>query len=98
MHSHPCVPGPNGHKGQNLTPSLAEVVATASAVALEEADPVSPEGKVRVDPRKARAREDAMVKSLLEGGPVAVIVLALAPGAAYLRVTTRRYREVSGCR
>src|SRR5262249_38565372 len=49
----------------------------------------------------------ALAGGLREGGPVAVLVLggahdlsasvrAVAPGAEYLRVTTRRYREASG--
>jgi hypothetical protein len=52
-----------------------------------------------------QARQDAMVRAALEGGPVAVLVLGgahdlsgavrqLAPGdCEYLRVTTARYAE-----
>ena len=54
---------------------LETVLPLDDPVALEAANPFSPEGRVRLDPRKIRAREDATVKSLLEGGAVAVLVL-----------------------
>jgi hypothetical protein len=54
---------------------LEAVLPLDHPVALEAANPVSPEARVKMDPRKVRAREDARVKGLLEGGPVAVIVL-----------------------
>ncbi len=77
------------------------------AAALEDANPSLPGGKVRLDPAKLRARQDAIVKGLLGRGPLAVIVLGgahdlsesvrrLAPGCEYLRVAGRCYRETAG--
>jgi hypothetical protein len=67
-----------------------------------------PDGEGKIDPAKRVAREDAQVKAALVSGPCSFIVLGgehdlsqsvrrLGGGAVeYVRVTTRRYKEVSG--
>jgi hypothetical protein len=77
-------------------------------VTLEQAKPVTKDGKVRVDPAKQQARHDAQVKAALASWPCGFIVLGgkhdltesvrrLGGGATeYIRATTRRYKEVSG--
>jgi hypothetical protein len=83
------------------------------AALFEAARPVSPDGTVRNDPAKVRAREDAQVRAALAAGPCAVIVLVgahdlsdsvrrLGRGSCqYIRVACRRYvefGEVEGAR
>jgi hypothetical protein len=41
-------------------------------------DPVALEGRVRMDPRKVRAREDATAQAPLEGGPAALTPFGFA--------------------
>jgi hypothetical protein len=72
---------------------------------LEAAKPVTPDGRVRADPRKVEARHDSQVRAALASGPCAFVILGgdhdlsasvrrLGGGSAeYLRVTTRAYRE-----
>lgn len=75
------------------------------AEALERARPISPSGAVTVDPVKIEARHDAQVTAALGHGAVAVIVLGGAHDLSasvkrfsgrceYLRVTTKRFRDV----
>jgi hypothetical protein len=82
---------------------LAEVLALDDDGALEGAAPRMASRKLRLPPPAMRAREDAMVRRLA-GHALAVIVLggahdlsasvrALAPGAEYIRVTTRAYHH-----
>jgi hypothetical protein len=81
-----------------VSEELAGVLPLEDGHLLAAARPITPEGKVRLDPVKVQAREDAMLKAALAMRPVAVIVLGgahdlsgsvrrLAPGSDYLRVT-----------
>jgi hypothetical protein len=84
---------------------LSQVLALDDANLLEAARPVSPDGTVRDDPAKVRAREVAQVRAALASGPAAVIVLGGAHDLAgsvrrvgkgsceYLRVATPHYVE-----
>jgi hypothetical protein len=75
---------------------------------LEQAKPVAKDGKLKVENAKRQARHDAQVKAALASGPCSFIVLGgkhdlsesvrrLGGGVTeYVRVTTRRYREVAG--
>jgi hypothetical protein len=82
---------------------LAEVLALDEDGALEGAAARMASRKLRLPPAAMRAREDAMVRRLA-CHPLAVIVLGgahdlsasvreLAPGAEYIRVTTRAYHN-----
>ncbi len=75
---------------------------------LDAADPVTPDGKVRIDPAKVEARHDGQVKRALASGPCSLLILGGAHDLSasvqrhgggtteYVRVTTRRLRQVSG--
>lgn len=77
------------------------------AAALEQAKPITPSGKMKHDPQKIEARHDAQVRAVMKEGPVAVIVLGgshdltgsiqrLGGGnCEYLRVTTKRFKEIA---
>jgi hypothetical protein len=77
---------------------------------LDASKPVSPDGKVRLDPAKIEARHDGQVKAALASGPCSLLILGgahdlsasvrrLGGGTAeYLRVSTARYKEVAGAR
>src|SRR5437899_10111359 len=87
---------------------LKEVLALDEEGPLEGANPVRPDGTVKLDASKVRQCQAAMVKTLARRPePILVIVLGgahdlsaavreLTPGAEYLRVTTGMYRQVSG--
>jgi len=89
-----------------ISGELEDVLPLEDADALEKAKPISPSGGVKLDPVKVEARHDAQVKAALREGPVAVIVLGgahdltasvgrLGGRCEYLRVTTRRFREMA---
>jgi hypothetical protein len=81
---------------------------------LDVARPVTPEGKVRLEPVKIQAREDGMVKAASAMRPAVVIVLGgkhdlsgtvrrLAPGSEHIRVrmegvSRTKVAELSGAR
>ena len=60
-----------------------------------------------MDPQKIEARHDAQVRAMMKEGPVAVIILGGAHDLSggiqrhsgdrceYLRVTTKRFKEIS---
>jgi hypothetical protein len=85
---------------------LDDVLPLEDAAALEQAIPLTPSGKMKHDPQKIEARHDAQVRAVMKEGPVAVIVLGgshdltgsiirLSGGKCeYLRVTTKRFREI----
>jgi hypothetical protein len=72
---------------------------------LEQAKPVTPDGKVMVDPAKLEERHDAQVKATMASGACSFIVLGgrhnlsasarrLGGGTVeYIRVTTWRYKR-----
>jgi hypothetical protein len=74
---------------------------------LEGARPVERNGKIEPDPAKLEARHDGQVKAALKSGAVSFIILGgdhdlsasvrrLGGGTTeYVRVTTRRYQEVT---
>lgn len=90
-----------------LQGKLGEVLPAEEASALEEANPVSDDGKVVFDEKRNVAREDAVVRTLLKGGPLSVIVMGgahdLADNAERLShgtcevvvVMTKAYRKVT---
>lgn len=87
-----------------ISGELEDVLPLEDAEALEKAKPVMPSGGVKLDPLKIKARHDAQVKTVMKEGSVAVIVLGGAHDLSasvrrfanfeYLRVTTRRFREI----
>ena len=90
-----------------ITGELEDVLPLEDADALQMAKPITPSGTVKLDPVKIEARHDAQVKAVMKEGPVAVIVLGgshdlsasvrrLGDGnCEYLRVATRRFKEIS---
>ncbi len=96
-----------GAPGRLAVAGEAEVAALEDAELLDKAKPVMPDGTVRVDAEKVRARHDAIVKAATASGPLAVIVLGGSHdlsasvrqlGGArceYVRVETRMYRKFS---
>ncbi len=83
-----------------------EVLPLDDAELLERAKPIKPDGAVEVDPEKLEARHDGQVKRALASGPCAVLVLGGAHDLSasvrrlgygtteYIRVTTKRFKEV----
>lgn len=90
-----------------ISGEIEDVLPLEDADALEKANPVTPSGVVKFDPKKLEARHDAQVKAIMKEGPVAVIVLGGANdltrsiqrlgggNCEYLRVTTKRFREIA---
>jgi len=86
---------------------LEDVLPLEDAAALEQAKPITPNGKMKHDPQKIEARHDAQVRAVMKAGPVAVIVLGgshdltgsiqrLGGGnCEYLRVTTKGFKEIA---
>jgi hypothetical protein len=84
---------------------LPQVLPLDDEALLQAARPVLPDGTVRADPAKVRAREVAQVRAALAAGPCALIVLGgahnltdsvrrLGKGTCdYLRIVTRAYQE-----
>ena len=90
-----------------MSGELQEVLPLEDAEKLEQAKPVTPSGEVKLDPAKVKVRNDAQVRMAFKNGPVAVVILGGAHdlkdsasqftgGCEYLRVTTRRFKELSG--
>lgn len=88
-----------------ISGELENVLPLEDADAFENANPISSDGAVKLDPDKIEARHNAQVKAVLKQGTVAVIVLGgahdltesvrrSAEDCEYLRVTTKRYSEV----
>ncbi len=96
-----------GAAGQLLVAKEIEAVLPLDdADLLDAARPVTKGGEVKPDPERVKARQDAQVRAALKSGPLAVIVLGGSHDLAqsvrgasgqceYLRVTTKRYREVA---
>lgn len=89
-----------------LSGELKAILPAEDAKCLEAANPVGSEGKVRLNAEADERREDAIVRSILDGERVAVIVLGgdhdladnlqrLSDGSCqYVRIEAKRYREV----
>jgi hypothetical protein len=85
---------------------IDEVLPLDDADLLDRANPVMPEGRIRLDKEKVKARNDAHVKAVMDGGGFGLIVLGgahdlsdsvrrLGQGRCeYIRVTTKRFREI----
>jgi hypothetical protein len=89
-----------------LAGELHRVLPLDDEDALRQSKPVTPDGRIKEDHDKVRAREDAMVKLALDSGPCSLLVLGGAhdlsesvrrttSGAEYIRVTTTRYKELA---
>lgn len=86
---------------------LDNVLPLEDAAALAQAKPITDDGKVQLDPQKVEARHDAQVRAAMREGPVAAIILGgshdltqsiqrLGKGhTEYLRVTTKRFKEIA---
>jgi hypothetical protein len=86
---------------------LEGVLPLEDAAALEQAKPTAPDGKLKLDTQKVEDRHDAQVRAVMKEGPVAVIILGGAHDlnaslrrldyrrCEYLRVTTKRYKEMA---
>jgi hypothetical protein len=85
---------------------IEAVLPLDDADLLDAARPITEKGEVKPDPERVKARQDAQVRAALQSGPLAVIVLGGshdlsesvrgAPGRCeYIRLTTKRYREVA---
>ena len=72
-----------------------------------EARPIGPDGRFHLHLAKLSARHDGQVQAALKDGPFALVILGGAHDLSesvrrhggsceYLRVTTRRYRELAG--
>jgi hypothetical protein len=73
---------------------------------LEQAKPITPDGKVVLDQGKVDARHDGQVKLALRNGTFALVVLGgshdlsksvrkTSDACEYIRITTKRYKQVS---
>jgi hypothetical protein len=99
---------PLGTAGRLLmSGDIEEVLPLDDAKLLEDAKPIGPDGRYRLDPAKLSARHDGQVQTALKGGPFALVILGGAHDLSesvrrhggsceYLRVTTERYREFAG--
>lgn len=97
-----------GAAGQLLMAGeLEDVLPVEDAQLYEKANPLSKEGHIELKPETIEAREDAMVKKMLDGGPFAFVVLGgghdlsdnierLSGGTCeYLTVETGWYSQLS---
>jgi hypothetical protein len=90
-----------------ITGELEEVLPLDNADLLEQAKPITPEGKVQMDPVKLTARREGQVRAVLEKRAFGLIVLDGVHDLSdsirrlgrnrceYIRVTTSRFREFS---
>ena len=89
-----------------LRGKLGEVLPAEEAGVFEQANPVGDDGKVDFDKKRNTAREDAVVRTLLKAGPLAVIVMGgahdladnaerLSHGMCEVVVTMKAYRKVA---
>lgn len=86
---------------------ITEVLPLDDEELLDQARPVTPDGKVQADPVKVEARHDGQVRNLHARGPFALIVLGgshdlsesvrrLSHGKCeYIRVTTKKYLDLT---
>jgi hypothetical protein len=97
----------SGASGELAVAGEIEVMPRDDEELLASAKPVTPDGKVRVEPAKLEARHDAQVKAALAnravylhpgwGHDLSRSVRRLAgERAEYIRVTTSRYKELAG--
>ncbi|MBI2806080.1 MAG: hypothetical protein HYX68_13955 [Planctomycetes bacterium] len=89
-----------------ITGEIEDVVPIEDTDLLDKAKPVTPDGKLRFDPGKVKARNDAQVKAVLENGPVGFVILGgshdlsdsvrrLGGGKSeYIRLTTKLFEKM----
>lgn len=87
---------------------IEDVLPIEDADVLEKANPITPDNKVRLDQARITERHDAIVRNVLKDGSLALINLGgehdltesinqLGGGKCeYIRVTTKRYKEING--
>lgn len=88
-----------GERG--IAPHAGARIETAAA---DAARPIGEDGKVKLDPKLNDAREDAIVKNVVGGGPVSVLILGGAhdlsdnvpKGCQYIRVGTKAHEAMAG--
>jgi hypothetical protein len=97
-----------GAAGQLAIDQAAAVLPLDDERLLQEANPVRPDGTVKLDLANLDARHDAQVKTALASGPVAAIVLGAshdlsaavqklgAGSTEYIRVSTRAVEQFVG--
>jgi hypothetical protein len=90
-----------------LSGELEDVLPLEDARLYEKTNPLSEDGRIELKPKIIEAREDAMVKKILDGGPFAFMVLGgghdlsgnierLSGGLCeYLTVETGMYSRLS---
>lgn len=86
---------------------IEEVLPIEDAEALEKANPITRDNKVRLEQAKITERHDAIVRNALKSGPLCLMILGgehdltesvnrLGGGKCeYIRVTTKRYKEIN---
>ena len=92
-----------GAAGQLQSKRTLKVLPAEDKAAHEAARPVRKDGKVTFDPMRNDAREDAIVKNVLAGGPVSILILGGAhdlsdnvpDGCQYIRVGTKAYQRMA---
>jgi hypothetical protein len=83
-----------------------EVSPLDNAKLLDEAKPISPDGRLRLDAAKLSAQHDGQVQAALKDGPFALVLLGEAHDLSqsvrqhsgsceYVRVTSRGYQGVA---
>lgn len=93
-----------GAAGQLQMTGALKTRPAEDKAAHEAARPVRENGEVIFDPMLNDAREDAIVKNVLAGGPVSVLILSGAhdlsnnvpEGCQYIRVGTKAYEAIAG--
>ena len=96
-----------GAPGRLMMVSDLEILPVEDAELFKRANPLTEDGRIKLDPATVEAREDAIVKNLLHDGSFAFIVLGgghdlsdnierLSGGTCeYLTVETLKYQELS---
>ena len=91
-----------------MTGELEEVLPLEDAEKLAQAKPITPSGEVRLDPEKVKARNDAAGSHGVQARPIRTghprwvarpdgdASRFTGGGCEYLRITTRKYRELGG--
>ena len=92
-----------GIAGQMSADGKLEVLPSEDRKAFEAANPVEADGTVNLDCVNNESRESAIVRNMLQAGPVSFIVLGSAhnladnvsDGCEYVRIETKRVAELS---
>jgi hypothetical protein len=78
---------------------IEEVLPLDNAKLLDEAKPISPDGRFRLDAAKLSARHDSQVQTALKGGAFALVILGGAhdPRPVARTATRSTWRCIRGC-